>query len=316
MSSNDSGHLVSIIMNCLNCEKYLRDALNSVYAQTYRNWEIIFWDNASTDGSAEIARNYDHRLRYFKGEETIPVGAARNKALEQVRGEYIAFLDCDDLWLPEKLEKQIPLFEDPEVGLVFCDTIFFNDNNYEERLFSRRKYVTGKCFSALLMDNFLAMPSVVIRRLALDDQSEWFDPRFSLNEEADLFIRIAYKWHLAMVNEPLAKWRIHPGSLTWHKFSGFADELGDMLKKYKRIYPNFVQRFAKEIRIFERRLAVIRAKDAIASDNLPLARNCLVPYMFSNLKASMLYLITYLPKNKALSLINKFSIMKLNPHQY
>jgi glycosyltransferase involved in cell wall biosynthesis len=316
MSSNDPRHLVSIIMNCLNCEKYLREALNSVYAQTYLHWEIIFWDNASTDGSGEIAQSYDHRLRYFKGEETIPLGAARNKALEQARGEYIAFLDCDDLWLPEKLEKQIPLFEDPEVGLVFCDTIFFNDNNYEERLYSRRKYGTGKCFSALLMDNFLAMPSVVIRRMALNEQSEWFDPCFSMNEEADLFIRIAYKWHLAMVNEPLAKWRIHPGSLTWHKFSGFADELGEMLGKYKRLFPNFTQTFAREIRIFERRLAVIRAKDAIASDNLPLARSCLAPYVLSNLKALILYLITYLPKNKALSLINKFSIMKLNPHQY
>jgi hypothetical protein len=166
------------------------------------------------------------------------------------------------------------------------------------------------------MDNFLAMPSVVIRRRALDEQREWFDPGFSMNEEADLFIRIAYNWHLAMVNEPLAKWRIHPGSLTWHKFSGFADELGEMLKKYKRIYPNFTQTYDREIRFFERRLAVIRAKDAIASNNLLLARSCLAPYVFSNLKALMLYLITYLPKNKALSLINKFSIMKLNPHQY
>lgn len=300
-------------MNCLNCEKYLRDALDSAYAQTYPHWEIIFWDNASTDGSGEIAQSYDHRLRYFKGEETIPLGAARNKALGQARGEYIAFLDCDDLWLPEKLEKQIPLFEDPEVGLVFCDTIFFNDNNYEERLYRRRKYVTGKCFSALLMDNFLAMPSVVIRRMALDEQSEWFDPRFSMNEEADLFIRIAYKWHLAMVNEPLAKWRIHPGSLTWHKFSGFADELGDMLKKYKRIYPNFVQRFAQEIRIVERRLAVIRAKDAIVKDNFLFARNYLAPYVFCSVRAFILYLITYLPKNISISLINKFSIMKLTP---
>jgi glycosyltransferase involved in cell wall biosynthesis len=316
MSGNSSRPLVSIIMNCWNCEKYLREAIDSVYAQTYPHWEIIFWDNASTDRSGEVARSYDERLRYFQGETTVPLGAARNHALEQARGEYIAFLDCDDVWLPEKLEKQVPLFEDPKVGLVFCDTIYFNDASYAERLYSRRRYATGKCFAALLMDNFLAIPSVVIRRSALKEQKEWFDPRFSMNEEADLFIRIAYKWHLAMVYEPLAKWRIHPGSLTWQKFSGFADELEEMLSKYKRIFPNFTQRFAREIRVFERRLAVIRAKDAIAGDNLPLARTCLAPYVFSNLKTLMLYLITCLPKNKALSLINRFSIIKLNPNQY
>jgi glycosyltransferase involved in cell wall biosynthesis len=311
MSGNDSRPLVSIIMNCFNCEKYLGAALNSVYAQTYSHWEIIFWDNASTDRSGEIARSYDHRLRYFKGEETVLLGTARNKALEQAGGEFIAFLDCDDLWMPEKLEKQIPLFDDPEVGLAFCDTVFFNDNNYEERLYRRRKYATGKCFSALLMDNFITMPSVVIRRAALVQQSEWFDPRFSMNEEADLFIRIAYNWNFAMVNEPLAKWRIHPASLTWRKSSVFADELLEMLEKYKRIYPNFVQRFAREIRIFESRLAIIRAKDAVVSGNLLLARNYLAPCIFINIKALILYLITYLPKNISLSLINKLSMIKL-----
>ncbi len=313
MSGNAPRPLVSIIMNCLNCEKYLREALDSVYSQTYPHWEIIFWDNASTDHSGEIARSYDHRLRYFKGEATIPLGAARNQALEQAGGEYIAFLDCDDLWLPEKLEKQIPLFDDPEVGVVFCDTVYFNDSNYEERLYSHRKYVTGQGFAALLMDNFLAMPSVVIRRTALVEQSEWFDPHFSMNEEADLFLRIAYTWTLAMVNEPLAKWRIHPGSLTWRKSSVFADELVEMLAKYQGTFPNFAQRYAREIRILESRGAVIRAKDAIVSDNLPFARSYLAPYVFSNVKALILYVITYLPKNMALALINKFSMMKLTP---
>ncbi|MEK7079138.1 MAG: glycosyltransferase, partial [Patescibacteria group bacterium] len=64
---------VSIIMNCFNGSKYLRESIDSVYAQTYRNWEIIFWDNASTDNSAEIAKNYDSRLRYFRSERNYPL---------------------------------------------------------------------------------------------------------------------------------------------------------------------------------------------------------------------------------------------------
>ena len=99
--------LVSVIMNCYNGEKYLREAIDSVYAQTYKNWEIIFWDNASTDTSAEITNTYDSKLRYFKGEKTIALGAARNKALEKCSGEYISFLDVDDMWIEEKLELQV-----------------------------------------------------------------------------------------------------------------------------------------------------------------------------------------------------------------
>ena len=75
--------LVCVIMNCYNGEKYLREAIDSVYAQSYKNWEIIFWDNLSTDSSAKIAKSYDSKLRYFVGQETIPLGAARNKALSK-----------------------------------------------------------------------------------------------------------------------------------------------------------------------------------------------------------------------------------------
>ena len=81
--------LVSVIMNCLNSEKYLREAIDSVYAQSYRNWEIVFWDNASNDSSAEIAWSYrDGRLRYFRGETTVPLGHARNLALKHLFGQF------------------------------------------------------------------------------------------------------------------------------------------------------------------------------------------------------------------------------------
>ena len=99
--------LVSVIMNCLNGEQYLREAIDSVYAQTYDNWEIIFWDNASYDGTKKIAKSYDSKLKYFKSEVTSILGAARVLAVEKAKGEYFAFLDCDDIWYKEKLDKQM-----------------------------------------------------------------------------------------------------------------------------------------------------------------------------------------------------------------
>src|SRR5271157_4516573 len=102
--------LVSVIMNVRNGASTLREALDSVLAQTFTDWEAIVWDDRSTDGSAEIVAQYsDPRIRYFLSREETSLGKARDTAIRQVRGEWLAFLDQDDLWMPRKLEMQIPL---------------------------------------------------------------------------------------------------------------------------------------------------------------------------------------------------------------
>jgi glycosyltransferase involved in cell wall biosynthesis len=291
----DEPPLVTVIMNCLNCEKYLKQAIDSVYAQTYTNWEIIFWDNASTDKSMAIAKSYEDRLRYFRGDQTIPVGAARNKALEQAKGGFIAFLDCDDLWMPEKLEKQIPLFDDPQVGLVFCDVIFFNDEGKTKQLYESRHYWTGHCFPHLLSHYFLSLPSVIIRKSALEHLEEWFDPRFNMIEEADLFTRIAYFWKLAMVQEPLAKWRVHGSSLTYAESNPLAEEMPLMLAKFHQIFPDFSQKFAKEIKRLKWQVSIDTALHHLRMGDNYRARSCLSQYKFLNLKTLLLFLITLFP---------------------
>lgn len=112
--------LVSILMNCYNGEKYLRPALDSVVAQTYPDWELIFWDNQSSDRSAEICKSYgDPRIRYFYAAEHTELGAARILAFQQVRGEFVAILDADDIAHPERLARQVAfLREHPATALV------------------------------------------------------------------------------------------------------------------------------------------------------------------------------------------------------
>ena len=95
---------VSIIMNCYNGEQFLAEAVQSVINQTYNNWELIFWDNASNDNSQNIIKNFnDKRIKYFFSKVNEPLGKARNNALKKTQGQFIAFLDCDDLWMPSKL---------------------------------------------------------------------------------------------------------------------------------------------------------------------------------------------------------------------
>ena len=112
--------LVSIIINCYNGETFLREAIDSVIAQTYENWELVFWDNQSTDSTREIVESYNNpKIKYFYAPDHTPLGEARNLAVEKANGEYINFLDADDVWSPNKLEEQVKLLVPGEVELVY-----------------------------------------------------------------------------------------------------------------------------------------------------------------------------------------------------
>ena len=105
--------LISVIINCFNGEKYLKKCIQSVIEQTYLNWEIIFWDNQSTDNSKNIINSFnDNRIKYFYAPTHETLYSARNFAIEKADGELIAFLDVDDIWLPLKLDIQVKLFKD------------------------------------------------------------------------------------------------------------------------------------------------------------------------------------------------------------
>lgn len=287
---------VSVIMNCLNCSQYVQDAIESVYAQTFPDWEIIFWDNASTDSSGEIAQRFNSRLRYFRGEQTVPLGGARNLALRQARGEFIAFLDCDDLWLPEKLERQLPLFGDPKVGLVYSNSIYFNDRSGRSRLLYRTGTPPrGSVFEALLSRYFLCLGTVVIRRATLHGLAEWFDPRFNLAEEADLFIRIAHDWNADYVPHALAKWRIHRQSWTWTRGHLLAEELSLMVEKYEALYENFDTAYHAEIARMRARISFYEALKDWKQGRNAQARRRMRPYLRTSPRLLVPYMFSFLP---------------------
>lgn len=119
--------LVSIIMPNYNCEKYVAETIKSVLAQTYTNWELIFVDDCSTDNSIEVVRSFqDERIRILKNEKNSGAAVSRNYALREAKGEWIAFLDSDDLWLPEKLEKQLAFMKDNGYSFSYTDYTIVN----------------------------------------------------------------------------------------------------------------------------------------------------------------------------------------------
>ena len=136
--------LISIIMNCYNGETYLSESIKSVLSQTYKNWELIFWDNQSKDKSAEIFKSYkDIRLKYFYAQQHTTLYKARNLAIEKSKGDLIAFLDTDDLWEKDKLELQMHHFNNSEVGLVFSNLWVLKKNFKNKKIYTKKNFQTG-----------------------------------------------------------------------------------------------------------------------------------------------------------------------------
>ena len=154
--------LVSIIMNCHNGEKYLYEAINSILNQSYLKWELIFWDNQSSDNSASILKSFkDDRIKYFKSKNFTNLGKARKLAFAECKGEFIAFLDTDDIWFKEKLKVQLSYFKNG-VGIVTCNTFFFNEKK-KETLY-KKNLPDGYVFENLLENYNLSLETLIIKK--------------------------------------------------------------------------------------------------------------------------------------------------------
>lgn len=286
---------VTVIMNCYNSAEHLREAMDSVFGQTWTDWEIVFWDNCSTDESPAIAQSYGPKVRYFRGETNVPLGAARNLAIARAEGELLAFLDCDDEWLPTKLERQVALFEaNSRVGLACTDTEMFSEKGTLSRMFESARPARGMVFRELMTRQWISMSSATIRKAALDSLGEWFDESLNVCEEADVFYRIAKTWELDHVDEPLTRWRVHGVNTTFRKFGQFADETLRILDKHRRLYPGYEEAYPDLVVLLTRRAAFQKAVALWREGKGKEARALARPYADSP-KVRLFLLASWLP---------------------
>ena len=208
---------VSVIVLTYNRADMVKEAINSILSQTFEDFELIVVDNESTDNTEEVIKSYaDERIRYFKHRNNGLIAVNRNYGIGKAQGEYIAFCDDDDLWMPEKLEKQAKLLDsDKELGLVYsaCYSIDENGNSKGDTNLSTSKPLRGNVFDKLFQNNFIPMLTVMVRREVLSKVGE-FDPKYIIALDHDLWLRIAEHYPIDFIAEPLAKYRIHGGNVS------------------------------------------------------------------------------------------------------
>jgi len=213
---------VSVIIPILNMEKYLTGAIDSVFAQTYIDWELILVDDGSTDDSSSISLNYvkhyPDRVKYFRHEKCRGASAARNLGVSKAKYELIAFLDADDIWLPDKMTKQVAILESqPEVGMVYCPMLYFSDNDYENKIIqSLGRVKEGTYLPPTLTIEFLQDPMItpgpqatLIRREALLEIGGFEEKFKQVFTDQSLWVKVTLKWPVFVQTEPLVLYRKH-----------------------------------------------------------------------------------------------------------
>ena len=203
----------SIVVNCRNGETYLREALDSIYAQTFQSWEIIFYDNGSTDSSLEIANSYDSRLKIHKAEKSTNLGEARFNAVNMCAGKYLCFLDVDDVYCPEKLQRQLDIFNRENVVMVSGGMdVIDGQGLYVKTIFPR---VSGSDLYVGLLKKYQIFMCTVAIDLAYMRQNNYnFDKAFTYSPDYKLFMTIAQGANIHLADKVLSKYRTHGDNLS------------------------------------------------------------------------------------------------------
>lgn len=226
--------LVSIIINVRNNRHLLPEALTSACAQTYKNREILVYDNASEESLREVVEKFPE-VRYHRREDFVPLGTARNAAIEMARGDLLCFLDSDDLYRPEKLERQVPLFENERVAVVFSNTLDFHQKDgvrLREKIHYDSPPPQGMIFERLLCGNFISFVTTIFRRSAVEKiGGSWFEESFEIITDFDLYMRLSREFEFRYVDEVLCEYRWHESNTSQLKMNLTVSELQQMLGK-------------------------------------------------------------------------------------
>tara|TARA_A100001011_G_scaffold159096_1_gene167421 strand:- start:524 stop:1324 length:801 start_codon:yes stop_codon:yes gene_type:complete len=226
--------LISIVMNCYNGEKYLNQSLNSIFKQTYKNWELIFWDNLSYDNSKKIIEGYkDKRIRYFKSKKFQTLYSARNLAIKKAKGKFICFLDTDDWWKKDKIQKQVRLLLDKEQkpDLIYSNYYFYNQNSKKKKIFSKEELPEGKITQSLLDNYCVGLLTIFVKKKLF--MKKRFNKKYNIIGDFDFVLKVSEKSEFACIQEPLANYRIHGNNYLQKNLEEYINEIQYWINKNK-----------------------------------------------------------------------------------
>ena len=246
----------SVIMNCLNGSKYLKQSINSLLDQHYQNWELIFWDNNSTDNSRDIFNTFnDKRLKYFFNNNKTSLYAARNLSINKAKGDYITFLDTDDYWLPEKLEKQFQYFKKyPQIKIIYGNYFILNEKLKTKKIaYKEADLPSGKIYNNILFNYNVGFLSVCFNQ----KMNIKFDERFDIIGDFDAIIKISKKEEFGLIKEPLSVYRFHKDNFSLLNKEKHFNELNTWYNENIKLNENISEKIKNNFKLQLTELKII-----------------------------------------------------------
>ena len=258
--------LVSIIVNCYNGEKFLEECLNSIKNQTYKNWELIFWDNKSSDNSSKILKKFkDHRFKYYHAKKFTNLYTARNLAIRKAKGKIISFIDVDDMWLPKKLKKNVEFFKKNKNAEILYSNYFIQKHFFGikyRKLKHKRILPSGNIMTKLLKFYPIGWLTVSLKRNLIKRNKKLFDESLDMVADFDLMIKLSLKKKIFCIQEPLAIYRYHKNQLSRSNFFKQIDHFlkwENLAKKRKVINDLTNNALIKEKILFFKEIKLIKS---------------------------------------------------------
>lgn len=233
---------VSVIVPSLNQGQFIGEALDSVLAQTFRDFEVIVVDGRSTDGTAGVVARYGDPIQFFR-QSGKGISRAKNQALERARGKYIAFLDADDAWYPQKLARQVALLQEyPEYGFCSSDVDFFDETGVTIRgaIAAEKKPRSGMVFDDLFVNNFISSATIILRRECFEKAGR-FDEEIYYAEDTEMWLRVAKEFALGYIPESLSRYRVRPDA----RSQSFSRHYASLAAAYGRLQAADPEYFAR-----------------------------------------------------------------------
>lgn len=210
--------LVSVLVGCYNHSRFVVETLDSIREQTYPRLELIVWDDASQDGSAEIIKrwlaSYPKQAVFTQNTANLGLCKCLNTALCAASGKYVALIAADDVWLPDKIERHVTILENapPDVGVVYSDALIMDeesvvkDNTYQKKSYPECAGAAGKLFDKLYKENFIPAPTALVRKKCFE-RVGCYDENLVF-EDWDMWLRISREYSFAFDHVPSTKYRV------------------------------------------------------------------------------------------------------------
>ena len=232
--------LITVIINCYNGEKFLNKCFDSILNQSYKNFEIIFWNNKSEDNSFRIAKQYkDKRIKIFNSRTHTNLSTARNRAIKKATGEYICFLDVDDYWDKKKLEKQIQSFKNKDIGVSFTNFWYvkkFKTTNEKKKV--NLQFKSGLT-SKMIKNYEIVLSSIMFKKDILITSKCLFNDKYHVIGDFDLLLKLSLITKFIHQKEYLTFRLWHGKNESIKKRENAVWEIEDWLKENEKNFFNY-----------------------------------------------------------------------------